>query len=239
MEATEVSIKQENAFFEGVKAGVSIAIGYLPIALTFGLLAKGSGLLLMEAVAMSFFVFAGAAQYISLILITAGTSSLEIILTTFIVNIRHFLMGMAINEKSANEKLILKLTYAFGLTDETFTVAMTKNKVLRAQFMFGLITISFSSWVFNTALGHLIGANLPNALQQSMGIALFAMFIGLLVPAVRKNAKYLVLAITAAFLNSIFVTILGDSGKGWAIVLATIISAVMIELVWKGEVHNE
>ncbi|TFI48987.1 branched-chain amino acid ABC transporter permease, partial [Diaphorobacter sp. DS2] len=75
---------------KGVQSGISIAIGYAPIALTFGLLAKTTGLTIGETVLMSLLVFAGAAQYISLSLLTLGTGIFEIVLTTFIVNIRHF-----------------------------------------------------------------------------------------------------------------------------------------------------
>ena len=79
-------------FMNGIRAGLSIAIGYFPIALTFGLLAKTTGLSMWEATAMSIFVFAGAAQYISLTLISTGVDPILIVLNKFVVNIRHFLM---------------------------------------------------------------------------------------------------------------------------------------------------
>jgi hypothetical protein len=77
-------------FSNGIRAGMSIAIGYFPIALTFGLLAKTTGLSMWEATAMSIFVFAGASQYISLTLISTGVDPILIVLNTFVVNIRHF-----------------------------------------------------------------------------------------------------------------------------------------------------
>ncbi|OZM58736.1 branched-chain amino acid ABC transporter permease [Lottiidibacillus patelloidae] len=229
-------MNQNSSFLTGIKAGISIAIGYLPIAITFGLLSKSTGLNFLETISMSIFVFAGAAQYIALSMIAVGTTGLEIVLTTFIVNIRHLLMGMSINEKSSKDPLISKLFYSFGITDETFTVAMTQKNRVSNGFMFGLITISYGSWVINTGVGFIIGANLPEVLQESMGIALFAMFIGLLVPAARKNVKYLTLATGAAILNSLFSLYIS---MGWAIVLATVISAILIELIWKGEVESE
>jgi 4-azaleucine resistance transporter AzlC len=230
MHTSQVTLKQSNSFVSGMKAGISIAIGYLPIAITFGLLGKSTGLTFFETVAMSVFVFAGAAQYIALSMIAVGTTGIEIVLTTFIVNIRHLLMSMSINEKSSKDPLLSKLLYSFGITDETFTVAMTQKDQISKGFMFGLITISYGSWVINTGVGFIIGANLPQVLQESMAIALFAMFIGLLVPAARKNAKYLSLAAGAAILNSIFTIFMS---MGWAIVLATILSSIIVELGWK------
>ena len=117
-----------NSFLLGLKAGVSIAIGYFPVALTFGLLAKTTGLSIWEATAMSIFVYAGAAQYMSLTLISKGVDPILIVLNTFVVNIRHFLMTAALNEKMQSEKRWIKGIYAFGITDESFSVLATQKE---------------------------------------------------------------------------------------------------------------
>ena len=151
-----------NSFLLGLKAGLSIAIGYFPVALTFGLLAKTSGLSILEATAMSMFVYAGAAQYMSLTLISKGVDPILIVLNTFVVNIRHFLMTAALNEKMQSEKRWVKGIYAFGITDESFSVLATrKEEKIRTPFAFGVAIIAYSSWVVFTAVGHVIGANLP------------------------------------------------------------------------------
>jgi 4-azaleucine resistance transporter AzlC len=222
--------KDTTEFKKGLQAGISIGIGYFPIALTFGLLAKTSGLSIYEAVLMSIVVFAGASQYISLSLIAYGTGLLEIVLTTFIVNIRHFLMSTTLNEKVEEDQLANKVLYSFGITDETFSVAATKEGTITTGFMLGLNLLAYSSWVIFTGVGHLIGASLPQTLQASMGIALYAMFVGLLVPSMKKSAKVVFLAALAAAFNSIF-TIGHIMAQGWAIVASTILSAVIIEVI--------
>jgi len=225
-------------FTAGLKAGTSIAIGYFPIALTFGLLAKTTGLSIVEATAMSIFVFAGAAQYISLSLITAGVAPAVIVLNTFIVNIRHFLMTAALNEKMQPDDRWKKALYAFGITDESFSVLATqKGGRLRTSFAAGVILISYGSWVAFTAVGHLIGANLPQFLQASMSIALYAMFVGLLVPSMRGNRKVLSLAAIAALINSLFY-FTGWLSTGWAIMVSTLASAIFIELISPKEVKS-
>jgi 4-azaleucine resistance transporter AzlC len=221
--------KEASEFKKGIQAGISIGIGYFPIALTFGLLAKSSGLTIYETVLMSLIVFAGASQYISLSLITFGTGIFEIILTTFIVNIRHFLMSTSLNEKCEDDHIINKLLYSFGITDETFSVVSTKEGTATSGFIFGVISISYLSWVFFSGVGHLIGASLPKTLQESMGVALYAMFIGLLVPTMKKSLKVIFLASLAAVFNSIF-TIGHIMAQGWAIVSATLLSAILIEM---------
>lgn len=228
--STTVFAKTQSEFRQGVQAGLSIAIGYLPIALTFGLLAKSTGLTFLETVLMSLIVFAGASQYISLSLITLGTGIFEIVLATFIVNIRHFLMSASLNERVEDDSLYKKALYAFGITDETFAVAALKKGNVSTGYMFGVIFVAYGSWVINSGLGHLVGASLPKNLQESMGIALYAMFIGLLVPSMKKQRKVVFLAGIAAIFNSIFLLYFHFS-TGWSIVLGTLISAVAVELV--------
>lgn len=219
-------------FFAGIKSGLPIAIGYFPVALTFGLLAKTTGLSMLEATAMSIFVYAGASQYISLTLITKGVDPIVIVLNTFVVNIRHFLMSAALNEKMEPDAKWRKGLFAFWVTDETFSVLATrKEERLSTSFGFGVNLIAYSSWVLFTLVGHLIGANLPLFLQAAMSIALYAMFIGLLVPSMRDNRKVVLLATSAALLNCVFYWTDWLS-TGWAIVVSAISAAVIVELLY-------
>ncbi len=226
----EASIEKASSFREGIQSGLSIAIGYFPIAIAFGLLSKTTGLTLFETVLMSLVVFAGASQYMSLSLIASGAGAFVIIFTTFVVNIRHFLMSASLSEKVEPEKSLIKSLYAFGITDETFSVMATKAGSVSTGFAFGVVGISYASWVISSGIGFAIGASLPQVLQESMTVALYAMFIGLLVPSMKKSMKVVYLAILAAVFNSIFLfsKTLED---GWAIVTSTILSAVIIEFV--------
>lgn len=222
---------ENNQFSAGLKAGTSIAIGYFPVALTFGLLAKTAGLSIVEATAMSIFVYAGASQYMSLSLITYGVDPLLIIMNTFVVNIRHFLMTASLNEKMQPAKKWVKAVYAFGITDESFSVLATGKKgKISTAFAFGVALIAYGSWVVFTAIGHVIGANLPLFLQAAMSIALYAMFIGLLVPSMKGNRKVVMLAGVAAVTHCLLY-FLGVS-TGWSILIATLVSSILIEIVY-------
>jgi 4-azaleucine resistance transporter AzlC len=225
-----LAVKEATEFKKGIQSGISIAIGYMPIALTFGLIAKTTGLTLTETVMMSLLVFAGAAQYISLSLLAQGIGVFEIVLTTFIVNIRHFLMSASLNEKAEDDTVPARMAYSFGITDETFSVAATRECSVNAGYMFGLNLTAYSSWVVFSGLGFLIGAGLPQTLQESMSVALYAMFVGLLVPSMKSNVKVVFLAVLAACFNSIF-TLAELMSTGWAIVLATLLSAIIVEAV--------
>lgn len=234
---TTIATRNSSSFRNGLQAGVSIAIGYVPIAITFGLLAKSAGLTVTETVMMSLLVFAGAAQYMSLNMIVLGSGVFEIVMTTFILNIRHFLMSASLNEKVEEEKLWKKSLYSFGITDETFSVTATKEGTIRTGYMFGVIFISYSSWVVSSGIGHAIGSSLPDSLQESMAVALYAMFVGLLVPSFKKHRKVVVLAGIAAMLNTVFTMVLGIA-PGWSIVLATLVSAVGVEIIFRSGVEE-
>lgn len=221
-----------NEFSSGLKAGMSIAIGYFPVALTFGLLAKTAGLSMIEATAMSLFVYAGASQYIALSLMTAAVNPLLIVMNTFIVNIRHFLMTAALSERMEREKRWIKAIYAFGITDETFSMLATSKKgKITTGFAFGVTFISYGSWVSFTAIGHVVGANLPLFLQAAMSIALYAMFIGLLVPSMKGNRKVVMLATVAAAIHCLLY-FTGLLSTGWAILVSTLVSSIVIEIIY-------
>ncbi len=227
-------------FFQGIRSGVSIAIGYMPIALAFGLLAKNTGISLAHTVGMSLLVFAGASQFMALGLLALGTGAVEIVFSTFIVNIRHLLMSMSINEKAVPESKLRRLIYAFGITDEVFAVASTRDGAVGSHYLYGLSLMAYSSWVINSGIGYAAGSALPEAFQQGMSVALYAMFIGLLIPSVKKYRKALFLAGAAAVLNSLFVMFLP---AGWAIIAATMGAVLLLEPVqavrsWRGRLEQ-
>ncbi|RSL31054.1 branched-chain amino acid ABC transporter permease [Salibacterium salarium] len=200
----------------------------MPAAITFGFIAQTTSLSIIETMLMSLLVFAGAAQYMALSLLAVGTGALEIIFTTFIVNIRHFLMSASLNEKAIPDSPWKKAGYAFGITDEVFAVTSMKQGTISSMYIYGVFLISYISWVLFSGLGHTVGELLPDTLQQSMTFALYALFIALLAPALQKQRKIIFLAGLAAVLNSLFTQIIAE---GWSIILATLISAMVLEFM--------
>ena len=170
---------------------------------------------------MSALVFAGASQFVAVNLLATGAGLGEIILTTFLVNIRHLLMGAALAPRLRRQPVKVKSIIAFGVTDETFSVvSMYPAKNSNPGFVAGVNTIAYLGWVLGTACGSLMVKGLPALLQSSMGLALYAMFIGLLVPAVKKSLRLLLIALVAMFVNLLFSQFISP---GWSIVLGTVI----------------
>lgn len=222
-------MKKPSAFMEGLKTGIPIAVGYLPIAIAFGLLTKSAGIPSYVGILMSLIVFAGASQFVGVNLLALGAASWEIVLTTFILNLRHFLMSASLSQslKPGSKKTILSVI-SFGITDETFSVASLNSKdKLDAKYLLGLNLIAFSAWNVGTWVGLFLASGLPQSLQDSMGIALYAMFIGLLVPSAAKSKPVLVISLTAAVTHMFirWLPLLNGISTGWSIILSTIIAA--------------
>ncbi|MHB1391503.1 MAG: AzlC family ABC transporter permease [Clostridia bacterium] len=231
------------SFKSGLKAGVPIAIGYLPIAIAFGVLAKTLGIPSIIAMLMSLIVFAGASQFVGIKLMSLGALPIEIVLATFILNLRHFLMTSYIAqnlEKGTSKKLMPIL--AFGITDETFAVASIERKgEISPKFMLGLNLMAFSFWNIGTLAGLLMSSWIPEYIISGMGIALYAMFIGLVVPSMRTASPILIVSIAAMAVNFVFyfAPALSFVSPSWAIIISTVSAALLGSFIdGKGEVSN-
>lgn len=190
-------------FAYGLRQSLTIAIGYAPVAVTFGIIATQFGLTFWEAGLMSFFVFAGASQFIAIEMIHQGATVWMIGLTTLIVNIRHVLMSLSVVPYFPDRTLPWSLGLAQGLTDETFVLNTRVLKDVvgeenRRRVMLGINLGSFTSWVVFTILGGLIGKWLP--IQFSgFQFALLALFIILTATSLSKKnyVTYLLAALLA------------------------------------------
>ena len=163
----------KRAYREGLKSGIPIGMGYLPVSFTFGFLAVSGGLPVWVAVMISLTNLTSAGQFAGTNLILAGSGYFEVALTTFVINIRYMLMSLSLSQKLERTTGTLeRLVLAFGITDETFVVSSLHEGQLKAPFMFGLMTMPILGWNLGTLLGGSISALLPQALQNAMGIAL-------------------------------------------------------------------
>lgn len=208
----------------GLTVGFPIILGYFPIAITYGVLAKQSGMTIMELTAMSILVYAGASQFMAANMIAVGAGAMEIIVATFVLNFRHFVMSLSFMNRLRHITLSWKAPLSLGITDETFAVSSVNTEETKKEygilFYTTLFIFAYFSWVFGSFLGGVLGEIIPSRFSQSMGIALYAMFIGLLIPSVKKQAKIGLIAIIAMFINLICSQFMSD---GWAIVIGTII----------------
>jgi 4-azaleucine resistance transporter AzlC len=229
-------------FLYGLKRGFPIALGYLPVSFTFGLMAVSGGLPVWMAVFISISNLTSAGQFAGTNLILHGAGYLEITLTTFIINIRYMLMSLSLTQRLDRHMTLSKrLLIAFGVTDETFTVASMEQGSLSFSYLLGLMLGPFLGWSIGTALGALICSSLPDSLSSAMGIALYGMFIAIIIPPAKKSKPVtLIIVISVAVVCILkFIPIFQSVSSGFRVIIATIIGAGCGALLFPIETETE
>lgn len=211
---------------DALKSGFPIFIGYVPPAIAFGILAKSCEVSLIETLMFSAVVFAGASQFIALNLLMTGMGFSGIILTTLLVNFRHFLMSSYLATRMTSMAKRFKFLIAFGVTDEVFSVLSFANRRLTKTFVFILQLSAYTGWVTGTAAGYIMGGFLPQVLTRSMGVALYALLLAILIPELKTSARALVLTIASGLLNTLLIKIDVLPG-GWNIIACIIVIALI------------
>lgn len=207
----------------GFKAGVPVILGFVPVGIAFAVMARQAGFSIAETCASSIFVFAGAAQMMSTGMYAQGAGIIAIIVATFVLNLRHLIMATVVMNRMKDGSIAARLIASFGITDESFAIFSTTEKEnCTIGFFFGLITATYSSWVLGTAIGAVANDFFPPILTASLAVSLYAMFIGLLVPNLRGNAKLGALAVMTGVCNTILCQFMASS---WALIASTLICA--------------
>lgn len=217
-----------NHYVHGIKKGIPIFLGYLPVSFTFGFMAVSGGMPVWLAVLVSMTNLTSAGQFAGTNLIFAQAGVLELALTTFVINLRYSLMSLSLSQKiNPGIPVWKRLIFSFGITDETFVIASMEPGKLSAGFLLGLMTLPFIGWSLGTFLGGTVSTLLPLTLQQAMGIGLYAMFIALIIPASREKREVCFVVILAVFFASLFkyTPVLRNISSGFRIILATILAA--------------
>lgn len=219
---------------EAIKDGIPIVIGFLPIAMTFGILCKSGNLSVYESLSFSMIVFAGASQFVAVSLLFQGVNTFEIVITTFLLNFRHFLFAISLSSKITQNMRKFSPIFAFGLTDEIFSVVSIKEKELTNSYMIVLELMAYIALAIGTYLGFSLGNVLPMQIRASMGIALYALFVSIIAPEIKKSKKVGLIFLCAGLINFFAVNILNIQ-QGWSIIIS-IILASFIGLLGREEV---
>lgn len=223
-------VTRKQQYAAGAKAGAPVIFGFLPVAIAFAIAAAQAGLPATETIGMSAFVFAGASQMMAVSMLLQGAGAGTIIFATFILNLRHLMMSTCIFHRMKDGPLPARLLVAFGITDESFALFMTQQQHSSIWFFFGLISVTWSSWVGGTAIGAAVSGLLPPLLAASLGIALYAMFVVLLVPHVQHDLKLGLLAVATGLCNLLLSQLIAPS---WALIVSTLVCAA-IGAFWLG-----
>lgn len=223
MEAKSLEFSnKDNGIFDGVIVG----LGFFPIAMAFGVIAKEFGMTLIESSFCSLIVFAGASQFAALGVLMSGGSYYEAILVTFLMNLRHFLMAVSIMVIHNDKLERLKPVLGFMLTDESYTFLSLTRKKMSSLFAFKFQLMTYISWNLGTITGYLLGSALPQKISQSLEIALYAMFVSLATVSVKKDKGNLRIIVLAGIMH-IILSKLSIFTSSWNLIISMVIGSVV------------
>lgn len=221
-------IESTYRYSDGFKDGIPIGLGYLSVSFSFGIMAVNSGLPVWISVLISMTNLTSAGQFAGIGLIACGAPYIEMALTQLIINLRYALMSLSISQKTDKSFSILhRIIISFGITDEVFAVASGKAHDIGKDYMYGLITAPYLGWSIGTLLGAIAGNILPNSITSALNIALYGMFIAIIIPPAKKSKPVLVVIILSVVLSSIFsyAPYIKQLSGGFSIILCAIIAS--------------
>ena len=223
-------MKSKLTFSRGFRDGIPVMLGYLSVSFAFGMIANSRGFPIWCAALFSMTNLSGTGQFVGLDLISTGAGIAEMICTIAVINARYFLMSLSLGQKLPQKvTLWQRFIIAFGDTDENFAIAMMQTEPLTFPYMAGMILSSYSGWVGGTILGGLASGLIPDSVLSALGIALYAMFVALVVPPAKQSRPVLIVVLTAAAVSTLLniIPIIKDIGSGWIIIIAGIAASAM------------
>lgn len=217
-------------FRKGLQDGIPIALGYISVSFTFGLMAVSAGMKWWQAVLISITNVTSAGQFAGLDIMVAGGAFIEMALSQFIINLRYALMSLSLSQKvDKSVTTLYRFILGMGVTDEIFAVAVSQKEKVSRYYMFGLIAIPYLGWAGGTAAGAVLGGILPDMVRGAMGIAIYGMFLAIIIPKARENHRFLKVILLAAGLSCCFrwVPVLQKVSSGFVIIICAVVASAL------------
>lgn len=194
-------MENRNNFKDGLKRSIPIVTGYLPISMAYGVIGMQAGISYWALIAMSIFVYAGAGQFMAVNLFAIGASPLEMTIAVGVLNFRHFVMGLSFQTRIKSSQLN-RVLLSLGLTDETFAL-LSLEESIHPSYAKGVMLGSYLSWTFGTIAGIFFGNIIPETLSKGLEIAIFTLFITLLVSSLEGRLKMVYIPIISMTTNTV------------------------------------
>lgn len=212
----------------GMRDGLPIALGYFAVAFTLGIAARNAGLGPLHGLVSSLLVNASAGQYAGYAMIAADATLWEMAAMILVANARYFLMSCALSQKFSPETPFYhRLLVGFDVTDELFGLAIAQEGWLPPVYMYGAMMLSMPGWASGTALGIAAGSVLPARLVSALSVAIYGMFIAVIIPPARKDrivGVFVALSFLFSWLFSVL-PLVRDISEGLRTILLTVLLA--------------
>ena len=192
-------------FKEGCQNAIPICLGYIAVSFAFGIEASKIGMTTFQAAMTSLLNVTSAGQFSALELIARNGGFIELAILQFIINLRYMLMSCALSQKlDPKVNTLHRMGISYGVTDEIFALSLFRKGKLYPMYSYGLIVTSVFGWVFGTVLGAFSGQILPERLISCLGLAIYGMFIAIIIPDTRSSRAVMAVVLSAMVLSSIF-----------------------------------
>lgn len=229
-------------FTQGIRDGSAIGIGYFSVSFTFGIAAAASGLDWWQALVVSLMNLTSAGQFAGITVMAAAGSYIEMAVSQFIINLRYALMSISLSQKvdkdfNAGKKMVL----GFAVTDEIFAVSMSREGEVSSRYFTGLTILPLLGWNLGTLSGAVLGDVLPDKVVAALGLAIYGMFIAIVVPAVKKDRHMLMIVLLAVALSFAlyYLPVLNRISSGFAIIICAVAASAVGAWLFPVEEENE
>ena len=217
-------------YLKGLRHGVPIAVGYLSVSFAFGIQATSSGLTSIQAILISLFNVTSAGQLAGLQLMVSSAGLIEMMLTQLTINLRYALMSLSLSQKlDKTMTLPHRLLLSFCNTDEVFVVASQQPGKVGRAYLYGLTNGPFLGWVLGTGLGALAGGLLPESVTAALGIAIYGMFVAIILPPFRRSRDVRIVIIISVVLSCLIslLPLLSFISTGFRIIICAVIASAL------------
>lgn len=230
-----------NSFKKGLKDGIPICLGYFSVSFAFGIFAIENGLTVFQATIISLTNLTSAGQLAGVPIIMSGTLP-ELALSQLIINSRYSLMSVSLSQKFSHKvKLKDKLLISYGNTDEIFAVAVSQKGEIGKRYMLGLMLLPIIGWTSGTLIGAVAGNILPAMVTAALGLAIYGMFIAIVVPVAKKEKATAICVAIAIVLSCAFkyVPLLSKVPTGFTVIICSVVAAGILAVVAPIKVEEE
>ena len=215
-------------FTKGIKDGIPIALGYFSVSIAFGLMAVEAGCSWVEAMLISLTNLTSAGQFAGVTVLAHMGTYIEMALTQLVINSRYALMGISLSQKvNARFKGLWRVILGFAITDEIFAVAIGQEGEISRRYFAGLAIIPIIGWTSGTIVGAVLGNIMPEIITSALGVALYGMFIAVVVPKARENMHVLAVVIIAVIISVAlrYIPVFSGISAGFAIIICAVIAS--------------
>lgn len=230
-------MKNENKlkFIEGFKDGIPIGLAYFAVSFSLGIIAKNAGLSPIDGFIVSALNMASAGEYVGFTLMIAEASYIEMAIMILITNARYLLMSCSLSQKlRPKEKIYHRLGVGYIITDEIFGIAIAQKGYLNPFYNYGAGAFAIPMWSLGTAFGIVAGNILPIRLVSALSVALYGMFLGIIIPPAKKNKVIMGIIIVSFILSylSSRIALLQSISEGTRIIILTVVISLFAAILF-------